>query len=83
MPAGRYYLRVEPEMEKDGRTHAMSYEIVIEARKSCVLLVLSRFFGLLIPPIVVSIRSFSFENRRWAESDYGASVQIRFRRDDD
>jgi hypothetical protein len=75
VPAGRYYLRVEPEMEKDGRRHAMSYELALKHGSPSYFWFILGFLGLLIPPVVTSIRAFSFENRRWAESDYGALVQ--------
>jgi len=83
VPAGRYYLRVEPDMEKDGRPHAVRYEIVVKRGSPAYFWFFIGFLGLLIPPIVVSIRSFSFENRRWAESDYGALVQSSSGDDDD
>jgi Domain of unknown function (DUF4178) len=75
VPAGRYYLRVEPDMEKDGRQHAMSYELIVKHGSPSYFWFVLGFIGILVPPIVISIRAFSFENRRWAESDYGALVQ--------
>ena len=83
VPAGNYYLRVEPEMEKDGRTHSMSYEVIIHRGSPAYFWFFPAFIALLIPPIVVSIRSFSFENRRWAESDYGAFIKSGSGDDDD
>lgn len=75
VPAGRYYLRVEPDMEKDSRPHMMNYEVIVKHGSPAYFWFFLGFLGLLIPPIVVSIRTFSFENRRWAESDYGALIQ--------
>jgi hypothetical protein len=82
IPGGNYYLRVEPEMEKDGRTHTLSYDVIVERGKPSYFWFLLAFLGLLIPPIYVSIRAFSFENARWAESDYGALVQSSSGSDD-
>jgi hypothetical protein len=31
------------------------------------------FFLLFIPPIFVTVRTFKFEGKRWAESDYAPS----------
>jgi len=75
VPAGRYYLRVEPDMEKDGRPHSMSYEVIVKRGSPRYFWFFLGFLGLLIPPVMISIRAFSFENRRWAESDYGALIQ--------
>ena len=80
VPSGRaegsYYLRVEPEMEKDGRR---AYVVLRLDRANGVSRPTSGFWlpflALLIPPIYTSIRAFSFENRRWAESDYGAFIK--------
>lgn len=71
VPEGLYYLRVEPEMERDGRPHAMNYAIVVERGKPAFFWFVVAWLALLIPPIFTSIRAFSFENRRWAESDHG------------
>jgi hypothetical protein len=71
VPEGLYYLRVEPEMEKDGRPHTMNYEIVVERGKPAFFWFVVAWLALLVPPIFTSIRAFSFENRRWAESDHG------------
>ena len=66
VPAGRYYLRVEPDMEKDGRPHSMSYEVIVKHGSPAYFGFFLGFVGLLIPPIVLSIRTVRFENRRWA-----------------
>jgi hypothetical protein len=74
VPAGRYYLRVEPEMDDDSRAHYMNYNIVVKSGVPSFGWFVAAFILLPIPPIVYSVRAFSFENRRWAESDYGAIV---------
>jgi hypothetical protein len=83
VPGGNYYLRVEPDMAKDGGPHSMSYEITVVRGKPRMFWYLLAFIGLLIPPIVTSIRAFSFENRRWAESDYGPLIQSSSSSEDD
>jgi hypothetical protein len=80
---GSYYLRVEPDMSKDGGPHSVSYELVVERGKPRYFWYLFAFLGLLIPPVVTSIRTFSFENLRWAESDYGPLVQSSSDSEDD
>jgi hypothetical protein len=82
VPAGTYYLRVEPDMEKDGRPHLMNYEIVVDRGKPAYFWFFVAWILLLIPPILTSIRAFSFENRRWAESDYGPLVKSSSEDDD-
>lgn len=77
-PAGPYYLRVEPErvepeMNKTA-SRAINYELVVTQGSPTFFWFILGFAGLLIPPVVTSIRAFSFENRRWAESDYGALI---------
>jgi len=68
VPAGHYYLRIEPE------TAPLHPRIVysLEVRRDVPV---AGFYGiaflmLLIPPILVSWRSFSFERSRWSESDH-------------
>ena len=68
VPAGRYYLRIEPEMV----TGALSTRYEISVRRDVPIY--SYFWIaaalLLIPPIVTWFRSNQFEARRWRESDY-------------
>jgi hypothetical protein len=78
VPAGRYYLRIEPEMDAEasrtataGRT--MNYEIVVRRDVPTTLLFWLFLPLLLIPPIWTSIRAAAFEGTRWQESDYASS----------
>jgi hypothetical protein len=71
---GRYYLRVEPEMENDSRPHLVNYTLTITSGVPSFGWFFVVFFLLPIPAILVSVRAFSFENQRWAESDYGALI---------
>jgi hypothetical protein len=74
VPAGRYYLRVEPDMDDDARAHYMNYDITVKSGVASFGWFVVAFILLPIPAIVYSVRAFSFENRRWAESDYGAII---------
>ncbi len=74
VPPGRYYLRVEPEMDSQASgsifsTHAVSYDIAVKRGVPTQLFFVIAFFLLFIPPIVTTIRASKFEGRRWAESD--------------
>lgn len=71
VPAGNYYLRVEP--ESDPNHGKISYTITLKRDVPQ-----ASFFGLgvlalLLPAGVVTWRSLSFEHLRWAESDYGGA----------
>jgi len=69
---GKYYLRVEPEM--DGKNpETMNYEIIIRRGIPRYSWFWIAALMLLIPPIIISIRSGSFESTRWRESDYAPS----------
>lgn len=68
VPAGHYYLRVEPEMEPNSRS--VDYEISVRRdvpRSSWFWLIA---ILLAIPPVWMTFRKFSFESQRWRESDY-------------
>lgn len=68
VPAGRYYLRIEPETDATART-PVHYTIRL-LRDVPVLWPYVVALGLLvIPPVLVTIRAMGFEGRRWAESD--------------
>ena len=69
VPSGRYYLRVEPEMNPQSKV-AMHYEMIVRRDvPNYSFFILAALF-LLIPPVWVSIRSIRFESARWRESDF-------------
>jgi hypothetical protein len=82
VPPGRYYLRVEPEMDaasggyfraRNGsvyRRNEMSYEITVKHDVPNYFWFWIAAALLLIPPIFHSIRARSFEVKRWMQSDY-------------
>jgi predicted RNA-binding Zn-ribbon protein involved in translation (DUF1610 family) len=77
IPAGRYYLRIEPDWEPSpgsstaGPYPLVSYQITVKRDVPQLWFYGFVFVLLLIPPVWVSIRAFSFESQRWAESQYG------------
>jgi hypothetical protein len=76
VPPGRYYLRVEPDRDKqEGDTDAVmsktiNYEIIVRHDIPAFGIVFLVLFLLLIPPVWISIRKWMFEQKRWSESDY-------------
>jgi hypothetical protein len=86
--AGRYYLRVEPEMDPQASAQAasgmtMNYELVVRRDVPTSWLFWLALPFLIIPPILTSIRAASFEAQRWAESDYGTASGSASSGDDD
>ncbi len=68
VPAGHYYLRIEPEV--DPKHPPIAYSV--EVKRDVPVL---GFFGiallaLLLPAIAITWRSINFERMRWAESDH-------------
>ncbi len=68
VPAGQYYLRVEPEM--DANAAPVNYSIELRRDVPAVSFFWIAALLLLIPPIVGTFRSAAFESRRWSVSDY-------------
>lgn len=64
VPSGRYYLRVEPEMESGAR--GMTYEIRVRRDVPVNSFFLIGAILLLLPPALIAIRAASFDGRRWA-----------------
>lgn len=71
VPAGHYFLRVEP--EKDVGSRPVSYTIRVKRDVPSVSFFFLAALLLLIPPALMSARSWSFEYKRWQESDYPKS----------
>jgi hypothetical protein len=70
---GRYYLRVEP--ETDATSPPVSYKIALRRDVPSPEYYLMALGVLLIPPIVITLRSAAFESKRWQESDFGGDEE--------
>ncbi|MCU0649048.1 MAG: DUF4178 domain-containing protein [Gemmatimonadaceae bacterium] len=75
VPAGEYYLRVEPEGGDIGRIGGapVQYSLTVRRDVPNMGFYAIAFLVLLLPPVFGGIASASFEGRRWAESDYASS----------
>ena len=69
VPSGKYYLRVEPEMDSKNM-RSMRYELSIQRDVPTHTFFWIAAALLLIPPMFNTIRAASFETARWRESDY-------------
>ena len=68
VPAGRYYLRVEPEGDPGyGVTY---YTVTVKRDVPQYSLYGLALLALLIPAVLLTWRTLSFEHLRWAESDH-------------
>jgi hypothetical protein len=77
VPAGHYYLRIEPEMDDPTKTRAgvplpntVRYTIRLRREVPNYTWFWLAALLLLIPPVVHSVRGRSFEVQRWMQSDY-------------
>jgi hypothetical protein len=71
VPAGRYFLRVEPEGPPGGRP--VRFDLRVRRDVPSFLFFFLALIAVLLPPLIVSLKSGQFEARRWAESDYAPS----------
>ncbi len=71
VPAGRYYLRVEPEM--DPGADAVYYDLAVRRDVPAFSFFWIALPLLLVPPFVMTLKAASFESRRWKESDHAPS----------
>ena len=77
VPSGRYYLRVEPEMDETRRGTvplAVNYTIGVRRDVPSYWMFFVAVPFLAIPAFWRTIRRASFETQRWAESDYASST---------
>lgn len=76
VPPGRYYLRIEPEMETmphpNGLPHGVNYVVTVRRDVPTATWFFVALLLLIVPPIFVGYRTFAFEQARWSESDSGA-----------
>jgi hypothetical protein len=70
VPAGRYYLRVEPEGDAASRTQ-VDYSLRVRRDRPAWGLYGIALVLLFIPPLAVTLRHAAFEGKRWSQSDYG------------
>jgi hypothetical protein len=71
VPAGKYYMRVEP--EGDAKNPPLQYDIIVRRDVPSMLFFALAAVALLIPPILIGWRSYRFEYDRWQESDYAST----------
>ncbi len=69
VPAGNYYLRIEPESEIFHGT--IAYGVTVKRDVPQISFIGIALLALLIPAAFLTWRAMSFEHLRWAESDYG------------
>ena len=68
IPPGHYYLRIEPEV--DPKHPPIAYSVEVKRDVPVMGFFGIAFLALLVPAIVITWRSLSFERMRWAESDH-------------
>lgn len=81
IPPGRYFLRIEPEGDSDGRPVRYRVRVVRDAATSIWFLAALALIA--VPPIAATWRSAAFERRRWAESDHAPAGSSDDGDDDD
>jgi hypothetical protein len=68
IPQGRYYLLVEP--ESDANLGLIGYGVTVTRDVPVLEIYLTALAALLLPALLISWRTYNFEQMRWAESDH-------------
>lgn len=68
VPAGHYFLRIEPEVDPSLPTTPYSVSVIRDVPVFGIYGI--AFLALLVPVIFISFRSYTFERSRWSESDH-------------
>ncbi len=68
VPAGRYYLRIEPEVDPSLPSIPYSVSLIRDVPVFGIYGI--AFLALLLPALVISWRAYTFERSRWSESDH-------------
>ncbi|MGC2660777.1 MAG: DUF4178 domain-containing protein [Bryobacteraceae bacterium] len=74
IPAGRYFLRVEPEGDKTKFTPVVHYRLTVHRHVLTWSFFVIALILLAIPVIFETWRAQAFERARWQESDYPPNV---------
>jgi Domain of unknown function (DUF4178) len=80
VPSGRYYLRIEP--EADPRLSNITYSVEVRRNVPVMAFYGIGFLALLLPAVLITWRSVSFERSRWSESDHPPSPIINTESDE-
>ena len=68
IPPGRYYLRIEP--ETDPSVRIIGYTVTVTRDVPVLGVYLLALAAILLPALLISWRTYNFEQMRWAESDH-------------
>jgi len=68
VPPGRYFLRIEPEV--DPSLPLIPYTVEVRRDVPVFGIYAIALLALLVPALVISWRSYTFERSRWSESDH-------------
>jgi len=68
VPAGHYYLRIEPEADPSLPRIAYTVDVIRDVPVFGIYGI--AFVALLLPALVISWRAYTFERSRWSESDH-------------
>ncbi|MEP7309180.1 MAG: DUF4178 domain-containing protein [Acidobacteriota bacterium] len=81
VPAGRYFLRIEPEGERTGKP--VGYTVTVVRDVATSVWFLGALMLIVLPPLMTSFRAAAFERRRWQESDHATGKSSDTDKDDD
>ena len=81
VPAGRYYLRIEPETDPSLSRIAYTVDVIRDVPVFGIYGI--AFVALLLPALVISWRAYTFERSRWSESDHPPMQLSSSSEDDD
>ena len=70
LPEGRYTIRLEAQWEKWIQTDPPQFNVRVEQGVPRLLNLLLVLIALSIVPLLVAVRHFGFERRRWADSAF-------------
>ncbi|MGC9945221.1 MAG: DUF4178 domain-containing protein [Bryobacteraceae bacterium] len=68
IPPGHYYLRIEP--ESDANLGSIGYNVTVTRDVPVLGIYLVALAAILFPALLISWRTYNFEQMRWAESDH-------------